>query len=247
MSSERLWPDGPLFVDGQYAKLTSDSILLADFAAASEEKLKRTGHRNGIDLGCGSGILCLLLLERLPKLSMTGLEIRPDAAALAGENLKKNGLEERSIICPGDLRETVKSFPAGSFDFVISNPPYYIQGESAGGMASPYEERAVARGELSCSLEELCRAAGRLCRSGGKLFLCYKPDRVAELFETLRQYRFEPKKIRTVHHRTSSRASLLLMEAGRDGRPGLTIEAPLLLHEESGAETEEYRKIFHRQ
>ncbi len=246
MSAERLWQEGPLFRDGEYAKLTCDSILLADFAAAAAEQQKGGKVRKGVDLGCGSGILCLLLLNRIPNLQMIGLEIREDAVELAYENLKSNELDGRGSVRNGDLRKTAADFAAGSFDYVISNPPYYVQGKNARGIASPFMERNIARGEYSCSLQELCEAACRLCRSGGKFFLCYKPERMAELYETLRRNRFEPKRIRNVHHSCSSHASLILLEARKDGRPGLIVEAPLLLHENNGEETPEYRKIFHR-
>ena len=63
-----LWPDGPLFAPARHAPLSTDSVLLADFVRLS-------GVRRGIDLGCGSGILALLLLSRSQRLEMTGLEL----------------------------------------------------------------------------------------------------------------------------------------------------------------------------
>ncbi len=220
--------------------------MLADFALSALELSHGKKAVKGADLGCGSGILCLLLLNQLPDLHMTGLEIQPDEAELARENLLNNDFAERSDIRSGDLRQTVKTLPNGRFDLVISNPPYYMQKEGAGGKASPDRERSIARGESACSLEELCVAASMLCRSGGRVFLCYKPERMTELFETLHRNRLEPKRLRVVYHKRSSRSSLLLLEARKEGRPGLRIEAPLLLYEENGVETEEYRRICHR-
>ena len=246
MNESRLWPEGPLFRDGEHMKLTGDSVLLVDFALSALELSQGRKLLKGADLGCGSGILCLLLLNRLPGLHMTGLEIQPDEAQLARENLLNNNLAERNDVRTGDLRETVKTLPNGSFDLVISNPPFYTQREGAGGKSSPDRVRSIARGEAACSLEELCVAASILCRSGGRVFLCYKPERMTELFETLHRNRLEPKRLRIVCHNRSSRSSLLLLEARKDGRPGLMVEAPLLLYEENGVETEEYRRIYHR-
>ena len=66
--AERLWDGGPLFIQAESAKLTTDTVLLADFAA------NRRGER-GLDLGCASGALLLLLLWREESLKMTGVEL----------------------------------------------------------------------------------------------------------------------------------------------------------------------------
>ena len=118
MDGTRLWPGGPLFQDAAPMRVTTDSVLLADFAAVR-------GGEKGADLGCGSGLLMLLLLRRESDLHMAGLEIQPEALRLAEENLRINGLLERAELVCGDLRETVKRLPNGGFDFVISNPPYF--------------------------------------------------------------------------------------------------------------------------
>ena len=165
MSTTRLWPGGPLFQDAAPLRLTTDSVLLADFAAVR-------GGDKGVDLGCGSGLLMLLLLLREGGLRMTGLEIQPEALRLAEENLRLNTLRERSELVCGDLRETVKRLPNGGFDFVISNPPYF---PPESGRMPADAARETARGETALALPELCAAASRLCRSGGG-FACAAPD-----------------------------------------------------------------------
>ena len=236
MSTTRLWPGGPLFQDAAPLRLTTDSVLLADFAAVR-------GGDKGVDLGCGSGLLMLLLLRREGGLRMTGLEIQPEALRLAEENLRLNTLRERSELVCGDLRETVKRLPNGGFDFVISNPPYF-QPES-GRMPSD-AARETARGETALALPELCAVASRLCRSGGRAYFCHRPERLVSLLQEMRAHHLEPKRIRFVHHELHAPASLLLVEGRKDGKPGLSVEAPFLIRGENGAETEEYRRICHR-
>ena len=75
---EALWENGPIFAQAEHFKLGTDSVLLANF-------VKSPGAKKGIDLGCASGVISLLLLERMPKLHMTGLEIVPEAVELAKE------------------------------------------------------------------------------------------------------------------------------------------------------------------
>ena len=93
---EALWPGGPVFRQAAHVRLGTDTVLLADFA-------KPEGRLRGIDLGCASGALLLLLLARAPRLHMTGIELDPEAAERARENLAVNGLDTRGEIITGDL------------------------------------------------------------------------------------------------------------------------------------------------
>ena len=93
-----LWTGGPFFAQAEHFRLSTDSVLLADFANIN-------GAKRGIDLGCASGIAALLLLCRAEKLHMTGLEIVPAAAELARENMERNGLGGRSEMLCGDIRD----------------------------------------------------------------------------------------------------------------------------------------------
>ena len=231
-----LWPGGPVFAQAVHAPLCTDSILLADFVRP--ERAAR-----GIDLGCGSGILALLLLHRTPGLRMTGLELLPEAAELARENLARNGLDGRGEILTGDIREHRRLLPAGGFDLAVANPPYF---PVARGALSPDPDRAAARGELACTLDELCAAAAYLLRTGGSFCLVHKPERLSEAFVCMSGRGLEPKRLRLVCPRPDSAPSLALIEGRRGGKPGLQIAPALVLTDPDGAESSETRRIYHR-
>lgn len=233
---ETLWPGGPQFLQAAHFRLGTDSVLLADF-------VNTAGAARGIDLGCASGIEMLLLLTRASKLHITGLEIVPEAAALARENLALNGLMERGEIVTGDIRDHRALFRTGSFDLLVCNPPYFPQGSGARAQNS---DRAAARSELLCTLPELCRAAAFLLRTGGRAFFVHRPERLSELFVCLTGAGLEPKRLRLVCRDAGAAPSLVLVEARRGGRPGLTIEPALCLQNPDGTESAEYRRIYHR-
>ncbi len=234
---EPLWPGGPVFAQAAHAPLGTDSVLLADF-------IRPGSARRGIDLGCASGAIALLLLCRAPRLHMTGLELLPEAAALAERNMAENGLTDRSRIVTGDLRRCRELFPAGSFDLVAANPPYFPLGS---GPLPADPARAAARGETACSLQELCAAAAWLCRTGGSFSLVHRPERLSELLCALTAAGLEPKRLRLVCARPGAAPGLVLVESRRGGRPGLEILPDLVLAGEDGAESPEYRRIYHRE
>ena len=233
----QLWDGGPYFAQSEHFRLGTDSVLLADFANTAP-------YRNGIDLGCGSGILPLLLLWRSEKLRMTGLEILGSAADSAEENMLRNGLSERCGIVRGDIRDCRSIFRSGQFDLVISNPPYFPTGS---GKLPQDASKAAARGELSCTLDDICAAAAYLCRTGGSFCLVHRTERMAELMMKLSSAGLEPKRLRLVAHTASSAPSLVLLEARRGAKPGLTVLPTLVIRSADGSETDEILKIYHRE
>lgn len=195
------------------------------------------------DLGCGTGLLGLLLLQRQRELRVTGLELQGEAAALGQKCARENGITDRLTILQGDLREVKALFPTGSFDLVVCNPPYY---EPRRGKTAAEEAMRTARSEVSCTLEEVCAAAMYLLRWGGSFCLVQKPERLTDVLCALRQYQMEPKRLRFVCRTPASPPSLVLMEGRRGGGSGLTIDPPLILQTPDGAPTAEVDAIYFR-
>lgn len=204
MKTEQLGPYTLRWEEGVFP-LGGDTLALGTFSTV------KPGWRV-CDLGTGSGALLLLLARRKSGLSLTGVEIDPLSAQTARENLEANRLPGE--IVTGDLRTAPLS--PGSFDLVISNPPYFPVGSGKSG--------GRARSEECCSLEELCAAAGRLTKNGGRFSLCHRPERLADVICALRAHGLEPKRLRLVSHSPDHPPSLLLLEAVKQGRPGLRIE-----------------------
>ncbi len=229
---EELWNGIRMLQPERGFRLGTDSVLLAEFLTLPP------GARVA-DLGAGCGTLGLLLCARDANCAVTGLELRQEACALAQENIALNRLQDRLRVLQGDVREP--SLPAGSFDCVISNPPYFPVGS---GKVS--EEAAVARTELCLSLEQLCAAAAWLLPSGGRFALVHRPERLCDIFCTLRGHGLEPKRIRFVRHTAASPVCLVLIESRRGGRPGLSYEPDFIEFHPDGTETDAYRAAYHR-
>ena len=230
------WPGGVVLADrpGVFP-VGTDAVLLADFTALRP-------HERLCDLGCGSGVLLLLLLARRPDACGVGVDRLPAAAELARENVARNGMTDRATVLEGDFRALSDVLEAGSFDLVVANPPYFPAGS---GAVPPERERAEARTE-DATLDELCQAAARLLRWGGRFTLCHRPERLADVLCALREHGMEPKRLRWVQHRTGSAPSLVLAEAYRGGKPGLRTMPPLILTNPDGTESAEVRRLYER-
>lgn len=189
----------------EFFKLGRDSVRLAGFCTVKP-------NWRVCDLGCGVGSLLLLVSQREARLTRTGIELSPGAAELARRNLADNGLTGQ--ILTGDLRDKSLT-PGDQFHLVLSNPPYFRAGSGKSG--------GQARMDDTCPVTDLCQAAGRLTRTGGRFALVYRPERLAELFAALQEARLEPKRLQLLAYDRTKAPYAVLVEAVREGGPGLEI------------------------
>lgn len=233
--TDRLWPGGYTFTfDDATVKPSTDSFLLGAFP------MLRRGEKV-CDLGAGIGLIGLLLMAREPSLLVTNIELHEAACMLARRNAAENGLD--TVTLCADLRDDKAMPSAGSFDLVITNPPYFASNSGLQAEGS----RGEARCEQTATLEDVVRCGARLLRSGGRLAMVYRTERLAELFETLRRYHLEPKRLRFIQHRADTAPSLVLLECRKDGRLGLTAEPVLLMYREDGSESDDVRRAYFRE
>lgn len=235
---EYLKPDGLRFVwDDTLFRPGTDSFLLSSLP-------KLSAGLRVCDLGCGTGLLGLLLLQRQSELTVTGVDIQPAAVALAERAAAENCLTDRLTFQCIDLRQVRQHFSTGSFDLVVCNPPYY---PPACGKVSADNARRTARSETEASLADICAAASYLLRWGGKFCLVHKPERLTDTACALREAGMEPKRLRFVQNRPDTAPpSLFLIEGCRGGKPGLDIQSPLILQTDTGAPSWELNAIYFR-
>lgn len=213
-----------------------DAVLLADFARVSN------GDRV-VDLCSGNGIVPVLLSGKTNASSVIGIELQEGPAALAQKSIERNGLVGRVSMIRGDLRDVASLLPENSCDVVTCNPPYVKVGCA---LQNPDGVVATARHEIACTLEDAVRAAGYLLCPKGRVYFVHRPDRLADLFCTLRQYGFEPKTLRMVHAYANRPPVLVLVEGVLGGGAQLRVSAPLFIHNSDGTYTAEIDQIYGR-
>lgn len=211
-----------------------DAVLLTGFVRAAR------GSRM-IDLGCGNGVIPILLSAKTEGAFFEGLEIQADIADMAERSVRFNHLENRVHITTGDIREASSYFEAASFDVVTANPPYMT---NAHGLVNPTSHKAIARHELLCSLEDVIREGTKLLKPGGHFFMVHRPSRLSEIFCTMTKYRLEPKRMRLVYPYADKEPNMVLVEGTRGGNPGMTVERPLIVYRDVNEYTDEVRALY---
>lgn len=195
-----------------------DSVLLSDFIAETGGYM--------LDLCSGSGIVPILSFAKKKTDRAEALEIVEEIAEMANRSMELNRISEVSKVVNGDLCKISDFFKAHSFDYVTCNPPYVKQ---RSGLASPNNIKAVARTEISCTIEDVAKAASYALKNKGSFYLVHRAYRLVDVFEALTDNRLEPKRMKLVCPAVDKPPVMVLIEAVKDGKRQLNIEPNLIV------------------
>jgi release factor glutamine methyltransferase len=111
----------PLSLSSETLEPRPDTEILVDTMLPYLRDLAKTeGHLHILDMGTGTGAICLALLSECPEASGVGSDISADALGTARSNAERNGLQARFEIIQSNWFENIQ----GSFHAIVSNPPY---------------------------------------------------------------------------------------------------------------------------
>lgn len=211
-----------------------DAVLLSGFTCIKKEETV-------LDLGTGTGIIPILLEAKSEGKHFTGLEIQKESVDMARRSIAYNKLESKIDIVEGDIKEAGKIFKPASFDVITTNPPYMTGNH---GIVNPDMPKAIARHEILCNLEDVIRESARLLKPSGRFYMVHRPFRIAEIMNTLINYKLEPKRMRLVYPFVDKEPNMVLIEASKGGKSRITVEKPLIVYKEKGIYTEEIYDIY---
>jgi tRNA1(Val) A37 N6-methylase TrmN6 len=157
-------------------RVAIDPVLLA--AAVTP----RPGERV-LDAGSGTGAASLCLAVRCTGCEITGLEREATLVRMARSSAALNGLADRVRFEEGDLVDPCSPARMGTFDQVMTNPPY-LSGQSA--TPPPLDARARAHVEGDAGLATWLLACLDLLRPKGTLTVIQRADRLDEVLAELR-------------------------------------------------------------
>lgn len=208
-----------------------DAVLLSAFTLGITGKNKRNLSVKDtlIDLGTGNGIIPLLIQSRKKQIcrKITGLEIQRGLSLLAQQSVELNNISNIEII-NGDIKTINEMFPKHSFNIVTANPPYMKNNNSK---KNNIEEKAIARHEILCCLEDIIKAADYLLTPTGKFFMIHRAERFSEILSVLFKYALEPKIIQFIHPYEGKEATMVLFEAGKQTGSQTKILSPVFVYD----------------
>ena len=214
-----------------------DAVLLSGFVSGH---IPSSGGKL-LDLCTGNGIIPLLVSAKTDVDHITGMEIQPAVADMAQRSVRMNSLTDRIEILACDIRDAERYIKPSSFDIVTVNPPYFKAGC---GIINPRDSKTISRHEVACTLNDVLDRASMALRDGGLFFMVHRPQRLTDIVSGMRHAGIEPKILKTVHPRLSSKPSMVLI-SGRKGAGAETdIEPPLIIYGEDGRYTEEMYTIY---
>jgi tRNA1Val (adenine37-N6)-methyltransferase len=206
-------------------RFSLDALILADFVACADDA-------RIADLGTGSGVIPLILCRRFPAATGVGFDSNPSMAELAGENARRNGLEQRATFEARDILELRKRYPVSSFDGVVANPPFRTPGS---GRISPKAGRDTARHESTAGLSDFLATAKYLVKPCGKIWFIHLPDRLAEFIHRAAGLNLSLLRLRMVHPDPDAPARIFLAELAKGRKGGCVVLPPLILRDRDGA------------
>ncbi len=214
----------------------TDAVLLADFAFV------RKNDRIA-DLGTGTGAIALLIAAHHETAQVDAVEIQEDMAEMAGRSVRLNEITDRVRVHRMDLRNAAEKLGYGKFDQVVCNPPYSKEGAA---LASVRENQRLSRHEGDTTIGEICLAAAKLLKTGGRFSVVFPAQRAFEMMCEMKKSNLAPKRIRCVQGTKNHAPRLILIDSVKNGGEQLHWLPPLILKNEDGSETEEWFRIYGR-
>ncbi|MBQ4128869.1 MAG: methyltransferase [Ruminococcus sp.] len=219
---------------------STDTILLADFAGVkSADRV--------VELGTGCGTMPLLWTRKESIKEIVAIDIQENAIDMLIRSINhniENGHKNPKCITPlcADLKDLKGKCEFSKYNVVVCNPPYKLSGS---GIKNPDSEKLLARHEESCSLDDICKTASKLLQFQGRFCICQRPERLADVMESMRKHDIEPKRLRLVQQRLSKEPKLFLLEGRYKGNKGFMQVMPtLFIENEQGDFSDEMTRIY---
>lgn len=212
-----------------------DSVLLSDFA-----KDIRNNSRV-MDLGTGTGILCILLSGKTNLKEIYGIEIQEEVANMAKRSVELNSLQDKIKIINENILNLENVFEKGSFDAIVTNPPYK---KINTGLQNESEKKLISRHELTANLEDFIKVSKDMLKDKGEFYMVHRPERLVDIIYLMRKYKIEPKQIRFVAPKPSKEPNLVLIKGVKNAKEFLKFDNILYVYNEDGSYTSELLKIY---
>ncbi len=184
-------------------RYNSDSLFLYNFIS----QFSVTGEV--LDIGCGCGILGLLIKRDFSNISMDMLDILEENVNISEVNAKKNNLKARIFRCDFLEYETDKKY-----NLLVSNPPFYHDGAKK----SKNEHLSTSRYAENLPFEDFVKKSYTLLKDKGYFVFCYDAKQLPSVLGILNSFNFNVQQLCFIHPKEDKEASLVLVRARKNAK-----------------------------
>lgn len=231
-SYEKLSESMTLCVTAEH-RFGTDAFLLSAFSSPRHKDLV-------CDLGTGCGIIPFLMHRDFSPKKIYAVDIQELAIEQLKESISLSGVTTVEPVC-ADLKTLWDGAPLGQLDVVSCNPPYKAY---KAGIESEMTAQKIARHEILCNINDVCRAGARLLKFGGRLCICNRPERLADVIVAMKENDIEPKRLRFVSKTPNDEPWLFLIEGRKGGKPFMRVLPPLYIQNENADFSDELMEIY---
>lgn len=202
-------------------KVGTDGVLLGAWCGVAG----LTPRDAVLDVGCGTGVIALMIAQRCAAGRIDAVDIDPESAAEASQNFTGSPWMDRLRAYCGAFQSFVP-VNGTRYNYIVSNPPYFIN-----SLKNPDRGRTLARHADALPYTDLLEGIGRLLSAEGK-FSVVLPAAESEVFEKIagRQFGFSPVRRLCVRSVPGQEVRRVLSEfSGKESgceTEALVIEAP---------------------
>ena len=239
--------------------MTEDGFLGGRLKILQPEK----GYRAGIDAvflaasipckpgepvfeaGIGTGVAALCLVERVPSVHVTGIELASRYAYLAEENARRNNLDRSVRIIHGDVKDALRRDLAhmpeqGSFAHAYANPPYFEHDKAT---PSPAALKATAHTFAPEDLEIWVKVLLAMISPGGTVTFIHRAESLGQLLAAM-EGRFGDIRVAPLHPREGAAASRIIVQGVKGSKGPMQLLRGLVLHGTNAKFTAEAEAIL---
>jgi len=152
-------------------KVGTDAVLLGAWMPVPD------GCRNILDMGCGCGVISLMLAQRT-NAQILGIDIDEKSVIEAQKNAENSPWKERVVFIHENMQHFAQK-TTQKFDVIVSNPPFFEN-----SLKSPKKNNNLSKHNDSLTFDDIVVVVDKLLAENGCFGVIFPPD-AAEKFEKL--------------------------------------------------------------
>ena len=150
-------------------KVGTDGVLLGAWCDVENAN-------SALDIGCGTGLIALMLAQKKTELKIDAVEINAESAAEAEENVQNSPFKKQISVFCDSIQNFAEKCNLKKYDLIVSNPPFFVD-----SLKNPDEKRALARHNDTLPYCDLLFTAEKLLSANGS-FSVILPEEQCENF-----------------------------------------------------------------